>query len=243
MSCWMDGFYTSIVFLHSCTCHSRRIHVIAYGEDVESMTSCLYRCWKLVEQRVGAIGTVASYTGENKATEKYDRKLQIAYASTVQQGLASGIELGTVLLIVFSTYGLVIWYGSKLIIEKRYSGREVINIMMAIMTGGISLGQISPCINAFTAGQAAAYKIFEAIERKPKIDAYDYRGIVLENIRGKIELKDVYFTYPARPEVQIFSGFSLHIVSGQTAVLIGQSGSGKSTVISLLERFYDPDAG
>ncbi|CAA3003403.1 ABC transporter B family member 9-like [Olea europaea subsp. europaea] len=197
----------------------------------------------VVEQTVGAIRTVASFTGEKKAEEKYDSKLQIAYASTVQQGLASGIGLGTVLLMVFSTYGLAIWYGSKLIIEKGYSGGKVINVMMAIMTGGISLGQTSPCINAFAAGQAAAYKMFEAIERKPKIDGNDDRGVVLEDIRGEIELKDVYFRYPARPEVQIFSGFSLQVESGKTAALVGQSGSGKSTVISLLERFYDPDAG
>ncbi|KAL2475097.1 ABC transporter B family member 9 [Abeliophyllum distichum] len=197
----------------------------------------------VVEQTVGAIRTVASFTGEKKAAEKYDSKLQIAYASTVQQGLASGIGLGTVLLIVFCTYGLAIWYGSKLIIEKGYSGGKVINVMMAIMTGGISLGQTSPCVNAFAAGQAAAFKMFEAIERKPKIDAYDDSGIVLEDIKGEIELKDVYFTYPARPEVQIFSGFTLHVLSGETAALVGQSGSGKSTVISLLERFYDPEAG
>ncbi|KAL2475095.1 ABC transporter B family member 9 [Abeliophyllum distichum] len=197
----------------------------------------------VVEQTVGAIRTVASFTGEKKAAEKYDSKLQIAYASTVQQGLASGIGLGTVLLIVFCTYGLAIWYGSKLIIEKGYSGGKVINVMMAIMTGGISLGQTSPCVNAFAAGQAAAFKMFEAIERKPKIDAYDDSGIVLEDIKGEIELKDVYFTYPARPEVQIFSGFTLHVLSGKTAALVGQSGSGKSTVISLLERFYDPEAG
>ncbi|CAA3003404.1 ABC transporter B family member 9-like [Olea europaea subsp. europaea] len=85
--------------------------------------------------------------------------------------------------------------------------------------------------------------MFEAIERKPKIDGNDDRGVVLEDIRGEIELKDVYFRYPARPEVQIFSGFSLQVESGKTAALVGQSGSGKSTVISLLERFYDPDAG
>lgn len=106
-----------------------------------------------------------------------------------------------------------------------------------------SLGQTSPCLSAFAAGQAAAYKMFETIKRKPKIDAYDSSGIVLEEIKGDIELKDVYFKYPARPEVQIFSGFSLNIPSGTTAALVGQSGSGKSTVISLLERFYDPDAG
>lgn len=97
-------------------------------------------------------------------------------------------------------------------------------------------------MNAFAAGQAAAYKMFETIKRTPKIDT-ESSGTELENFRGEIELKDVYFRYPARPEVQIFSGFSIYIPSGKTAALVGQSGSGKSTVISLVERFYDPEAG
>ncbi|KAF5762757.1 putative Type I protein exporter [Helianthus annuus] len=103
-----------------------------------------------------------------------------------------------------------------------------------------SLGQASPCLTAFAAGQAAAFKMFETINRKPEIDAYDQKGKVLDDIRGDIELKDVYFRYPARPNEEIFSGFSLCISSGTTAALVGQSGSGKSTVISLIERFYDP---
>ncbi|KAK4399303.1 ABC transporter B family member 9 [Sesamum angolense] len=197
----------------------------------------------IVEQTVGAIRTVASYTGEKRATEMYDSKLQTAYASTVKQGLATGFGVGAVLLIVFSAYGLAIWYGAKLIIEKGYTGGVVINVIMSIMTGGISLGQTSPSLNAFAAGQAAAYKMFETIKRTPKIDAADTSGIELEDMKGEIELRDVYFRYPARPEVQIFAGFSLYVPCGKTAALVGQSGSGKSTVISLVERFYDPDAG
>lgn len=106
-----------------------------------------------------------------------------------------------------------------------------------------SLGQTSPCLNAFASGQAAAYKMFETIKRKPKIDPYDTSGMVVEDLDGEIELRDVCFRYPARPEVQIFSGFSLQVPSGTTTALVGQSGSGKSTVISLVERFYDPDSG
>lgn len=105
------------------------------------------------------------------------------------------------------------------------------------------MGQTTPSLNAFASGQAAAYKMFETIKRKPTIDAYDTSGITLEDIEGEINLKDVYFRYPARPDVQIFSGFTLHVPSGTTAALVGQSGSGKSTVISLVERFYDPDSG
>lgn len=85
--------------------------------------------------------------------------------------------------------------------------------------------------------------MFETIKRKPEIDAYDPSGKTLDDIRGNIELKDVYFSYPARPDEEIFSGLSLYISSGTTAALVGQSGSGKSTVISLIERFYDPLGG
>ncbi|KAK9224004.1 hypothetical protein WN944_012453 [Citrus x changshan-huyou] len=197
----------------------------------------------VVEQTVSGIRTVSSFTGEKQAIEKYNNKLQVAYRAAVQQGMVSGIGLGVLMLTVIGTYGLAVWYGSKLIIEKGYNGGTVINVIMAIMTGGMSLGQTSPCLNAFAGGQAAAYKMFETIKRKPKIDPYDTSGITLEKIEGEIELRDVYFRYPARPEVQIFAGFSLHVPSGTTAALVGQSGSGKSTVISLVERFYDPDAG
>lgn len=106
-----------------------------------------------------------------------------------------------------------------------------------------ALGQASPCLNAFASGQAAAYKMFETFKRKPKIDAANTSGIVLEDLKGNIDLKDVYFRYPARLEVEVFAGFTLHVPCGKTAALVGQSGSGKSTVISLVERFYDPDSG
>ncbi|VFQ60302.1 unnamed protein product [Cuscuta campestris] len=197
----------------------------------------------VVEQTIGGIRTVASFNGEKRATDKYDRELDVAYKCTAQQGLASGLGLGIILLVVFSTYALAVWYGAKLIMHNGYKGGDVVNVMIAIMMGGMSLGQTLPSINAFASGKAAAYKMFETIEREPSIDASNTTGVTLEDVRGEIELKNVYFRYPARPGVEIFSGFSLRVPSGKNAALVGQSGSGKSTVISLLERFYDPNAG
>ncbi|MCD7451660.1 ATP-binding cassette sub- B member 9 [Datura stramonium] len=198
---------------------------------------------KVVEQTVGGIRTVASFTGENLAIVDYNSKLENAYNATVKQALASGIGLGMTLMLIFFSYGLGIWYGAKLIIDKNDKGGDIVSIIFAVMLGGSSLGQASPTLSTFSAGQTAAYKIYETIKRTPKIDPYDPSGIQLEDIKGEIELKDVYFKYPARPDVQIFSGFSLYIPSGKTAALVGQSGSGKSTVISLLERFYDTEGG
>lgn len=106
-----------------------------------------------------------------------------------------------------------------------------------------SLGQASPPITALAAGQAAAFKMFETINRKPAIDAYDKRGKILRDIHGDIELKEVSFFYPTRPREQVLDAFSLFIPKGTTAALVGQSGSGKSTVVCLIERFYDPITG
>ncbi|KAM0836447.1 hypothetical protein ACQ4PT_062319 [Festuca glaucescens] len=106
-----------------------------------------------------------------------------------------------------------------------------------------SLGQAAPSITAFAEGQGAAYRMFKTIERQPDIDVYDTTCIMLENIKGDVELKDVYFSYPTRPEHLVFHGFSLRVPSGMTIALVGESGSGKSTVVSLVERFYDPQSG
>ncbi|KAL8224785.1 hypothetical protein R6Q57_017342 [Mikania cordata] len=197
----------------------------------------------VVEQAIGSIRTVASFTGEKKAVADYNKSLIDAYNSSVHEGLVTGLGLGSMMFIVFCSYALAVWYGAKMIIDKGYNGGTVLTVIFAVLTGSMSLGQASPCLSAFAAGRAAAFKMFETINRKPEIDAYDTKGKVLNDIRGDIELREVYFTYPARPDEEIFSGFSLCISSGTTAALVGQSGSGKSTVISLIERFYDPQAG
>ncbi|KAF3558199.1 hypothetical protein F2Q69_00010291 [Brassica cretica] len=197
----------------------------------------------VVEQTIGSIRTVASFTGEKQAISNYNKHLVTAYKAGVIEGGSTGLGLGTLFLVVFCSYALAVWYGGKLILDKGYTGGQVLNIIISVLTGSMSLGQASPCLTAFAAGQAAAYKMFETIERRPDIDSYSTNGKVLDDIKGDIELKDVYFTYPARPDEQIFRGFSLFISSGTTVALVGQSGSGKSTVVSLIERFYDPQAG
>ncbi|KAL1189260.1 ABC transporter B family member 4 [Cardamine amara subsp. amara] len=197
----------------------------------------------VVEQTIGSIRTVASFTGEKQAISNYNKHLVTAYKAGVIEGASTGFGLGTLFLVIFCSYALAVWYGGKLILDKGYTGGQVLNIIISVLTGSMSLGQASPCLSAFAAGQAAAYKMFETIERRPDIDSYSTNGKVLDDIKGDIELRDVYFTYPARPDEQIFRGFSLSISSGTTVALVGQSGSGKSTVVSLIERFYDPQAG
>ncbi|CAG7900724.1 unnamed protein product [Brassica rapa] len=197
----------------------------------------------IVEQTCGSIRTVASFTGEKQATSSYKELINSAYKSSVKQGLSNGLGFGVMFLVFFCSYALAIWFGGEMILRKGYTGGAVINVMIIVVASSMSIGQAAPCLTSFAAGQAAAYKMFETIKRKPVIDSLDLKGKVLEDIQGEIELRDVCFSYPARPREEVFGGFSLMIPSGKTTALVGESGSGKSTVISLIERFYDPSSG
>ncbi|CAM0884760.1 unnamed protein product [Alopecurus aequalis] len=196
----------------------------------------------VVEQTIGTIKTVVSFNGEKRAITTYNKLIHNAYKTTIEEGLTNGFGMGSVLFMFFSSYGLALWYGGKLVPSKGYTGGQVITVLLAIITGA-ALGGATPCISSFAGGQSAAHRLFTTIKRKPNIDPNDKNGKQLEGIKGDVELKDVYFSYPARPEQLIFDGFSLHVSSGTTMAIVGESGSGKSTIISLVERFYDPQAG
>ncbi|XP_008245900.1 PREDICTED: ABC transporter B family member 4-like, partial [Prunus mume] len=89
----------------------------------------------VVEQTVGSIRTVASFTGEKQAIAHYNNSLIKAYDSGVQAGLASGFGMGSVMLIMMCSYALAIWFGGKMILEKGYTGGEVINVIFSVLTG------------------------------------------------------------------------------------------------------------
>jgi len=90
---------------------------------------------------------------------------------------------------------------------------------------GRSLGQAGPSFVALAQGQAAAYKIFQVLERKPEIDSGDLSGEVLEDVRGTVEMQKVVFSYPSRPDVRIFNDFSLAIPAGKSVALVGRAGA------------------
>ncbi|PHU02926.1 ABC transporter B family member 15 [Capsicum chinense] len=96
-----------------------------------------------------------------------------------------------------------------------------------------------PNISFITEATITTARIFELIDRVPQIDSEDGKGKILAYIRGDIEFKELTFSYPSRPDILVLYDFSLKVKAGRTVAIVGGSGSGKSTVISLLERFYD----
>lgn len=111
--------------------------------------------------------------------------------------------------------------------------------MLLIVYSG--LNQAATNFYSFEQGRIAAYRLYEMISRSTSTVNQD--GRTLNSVQGNIEFRNVYFSYLSRPEIPILSGFYLTVPARKTVALVGRNGSGKSSIIPLMERFYDPTLG
>ena len=108
----------------------------------------------------------------------------------------------------------------------------------------MALGQLAPPMTSFITAKAAVRSVLDVVNRKPLIDGLSAEGQQPETkSQGAIEIRDINFAYPSRPNITVCKDYSLSIAPGESVALVGASGCGKSTIINLLLRFYDPQSG
>uniref|UniRef100_A0A670JM10 Bile salt export pump n=1 Tax=Podarcis muralis TaxID=64176 RepID=A0A670JM10_PODMU len=198
----------------------------------------------VADEVLSSIRTVAAFGGERKEVARYDRNLVFAQNWGIRKGIIMGFFTGYIWCIIFLSYALAFWYGSKLVLEdEEYSPGTLIQVFFGVLVAALSLGQASPCLEAFATGRGAATNIFETIDKKPVIDCMSEDGYKLDKVRGEIEFHNVTFYYPSRPDVKILEKLNMVIKAGETTAFVGPSGAGKSTTIQLIQRFYDPSEG
>ena len=153
-------------------------------------------------------------------------------------------------LIIYAFYAYSLYMGGVLRWEEMkeggelYTGGKVLSIMFCIMFGAMQMGGLGPAMSAIQQGRVAMRLALNVIDQVPVVNPLE-RGAALpkESMKGVIEFKNVCFTYPTRPEVQVLKDFTCTFEAGKTTALVGPSGSGKSTIIQMIERFYKNDSG
>ena len=197
----------------------------------------------LADEVVSSIRNAIAFGTQDRLAKQYDKHLGKAeyYGFRVKSTMA--IMVAGMMLILFLNYGLAFWQGSHFLVENIIPLNKILIIMMSVMIGAFQLGNVAPNMQAFTTAVAAAAKIFNTIDRISPLDPSDDKGNKIENLQGNIRLENIRHIYPSRPEVVVMDGVTLEIPAGKTTALVGASGSGKSTIVGLVERFYSPVEG
>ncbi|GAN06864.1 multidrug resistance protein 1 [Mucor ambiguus] len=197
----------------------------------------------VAEQVFAGIRTVYSFSLQKRFGDLYESRLDKAMKTGIKRGQILGFGFGSFMFILFATYGLSFWYGSKLTRDGLMAGEDVLVVFFAMIMGAIALLQLPPNLSAVSSACGAAYKIYSTVDRVPAIDVDTQGGLSPEKFVGDIEFRDVKFSYPTRPDITILKKLNLKIKPGMTVAFVGPSGSGKSTSVQLLQRFYDPIEG
>ncbi|CAH1437661.1 unnamed protein product [Lactuca virosa] len=131
----------------------------------------------------------------------------------------------------------------KLISAGHLGAKALFQTYFILVSTGKVIADAGTMTNDLAKGSDAVQSVFAVLDRHTLIEPEDPDGEIPKIIIGHIEIRDVDFAYPARPDVMIFKRFSIDIEAGKSTALVGQSGSGKSTIIGLIERLYDPLKG
>ncbi|TFY65766.1 hypothetical protein EVG20_g5320 [Dentipellis fragilis] len=197
----------------------------------------------LAEEVISTVRTAQAFGTQNILSRIYDAEVERAHKVDAKAAVWHGGGLACFFFIIYASYALAFDFGTTLINQNHATPGQIINVFMAILIGAFSLALMAPEMQAITHGRGAAAKLFATIDRVPSIDSASPEGLKPEKVEGEIRLEHVDFNYPSRPDVRIVKDLSLTFSAGKAAALVGASGSGKSTVISLVERFYDPLSG
>lgn len=197
----------------------------------------------IAEEVLSGIRTVVAFGGERKEVERYVNELEPTKAAGRLKGIYSGLGSGAMWLVTYCTYGLAFWYGVKLMLDDRdsavpdYTPTVLMTVFLSVPITAQCFGQAMTLIEVFANAKGAAVTIFNVIERKSSVVTH---GLLPDFVTGAIRVKNVHFEYPSRPGISVLKGFTLNVEAGQTVALVGQSGSGKSTVLQLFLRLYEP---
>ncbi|GLE05342.1 hypothetical protein PINS_up014355 [Pythium insidiosum] len=198
----------------------------------------------VAEETLSQMRTVVSLNAEPRAVQMYNEKTAVAEKENIQLAKYVSGMFGVFMGSIWVMYAVGLWYGGKKVADAKTTPTEVFQAFFGVLMGSASIAQISPNLTAVAQAAGAAQEIFKILDTASAVDASkEDEGVVPASCEGAIEVRNVHFTYPSRPDAPVLVDYSLSIEAGQTVAFVGASGGGKSTLVSLLERFYDPASG
>ncbi|KAH8593471.1 leptomycin B resistance protein pmd1 [Bisporella sp. PMI_857] len=204
----------------------------------------------IASEALSNVTVVHAFSANTRLESKFAKKLIGAENAGVKKAMAIASQAGSLFFIAYSANALAYWQGSRKIADAVASGDPgntvgtTYTVIFILVDASLILSQVAPFLQVFGSAAAVFEKLEKDIDRQPKIDGTsDTKGEFLSETLGSIELRNVTFTYPSRPEKPVLRDVSMKCPAGKHTAIVGLSGSGKSTVAGLVMRLFDPDEG
>lgn len=199
----------------------------------------------LAGEILNAVTIVQAYTHEKIEALRFGKAVEQAFHTAINRIRARSILTVMAILMIFGAIVFVLWLGAHAVMDGRMSGGELSQFILyaAIVTG--SVGALSEVIGDAQRAAGASERLMELLAERSSITSPLHPvALPAQAAQGAaLQMQDVYFNYPSRPDTPAIAALSLNIAPGETIAIVGPSGAGKTTLFQLLLRFYDPQAG
>ncbi|OOG00831.1 hypothetical protein ASPCADRAFT_159149 [Aspergillus carbonarius ITEM 5010] len=193
---------------------------------------------------------VHAFNANDRLEQRFAMYLSRSSMDALKKAGTHAAQLGFLYFVAYSANALAFWEGSQMISESVASSNSgvsvgaVYTVIFVLIDASFILSQVAPFIHVFASAAGASERLLAVINRPSAIDGTADEGDKTAGFgEESIEFHDVHFSYPARPDVPVLQGMSFVIPPKKHTAIVGPSGGGKSTIVSLLERFYDPNLG
>jgi ABC-type multidrug transport system fused ATPase/permease subunit len=197
----------------------------------------------IASQALGHIRTVKAFGCEDTVLGKYSDTNRMALYCGIKDAWGNGLTSALTGYLDLGSGVLILYFGGLLVYRGEMSVGDLVTYQLFWNMMNDAYQNLQGLITSFTRSAAGAEKIFSLWDSEPDIDPKRGDDINVDDVRGALRLENVSFHYQMRPDNVVLQEFSLDIPAGKTIALVGRSGGGKSTIINLLLRFYDPKAG
>jgi ABC-type multidrug transport system fused ATPase/permease subunit len=195
----------------------------------------------VADESLSNIRTVRSFAAESVESNRFENALDKALNIARKKIRLVANFSGTISLLGSLAIVAILWLGGRMVIQGEISIGTLSAFILYTMTVAISVSTLGGLWTDFMNAAGASNRIFQILNRKPAIR--NSQGGTLSHITGEITIGDVQFSYPTRPDYQVFKNLNIKIAQGESVALVGRSGSGKSTIAALIQRLYDPLQG
>ncbi|MBS7811659.1 ABC transporter transmembrane domain-containing protein [Roseococcus pinisoli] len=195
------------------------------------------------EETLNGLRVVQAFTHEPSERRRYSAQVEESVAAALRRVGSRAVLILSVVLLGFGAITLSLWIGGHDVISGRMSGGELSAFVFYAVLLANNGAMMSELWGEIQRAAAAADRLVEVIETRPSITAPPSPALLPRQPQGRFAFEEVTFHYPTRPDTPALEKFSLSVEPGETVALVGPSGGGKTTVLQLLLRFYDPTEG